>query len=165
MRVIKSKIMEESPYGIEWKVENFHWWFVVRRRLLKSLLSSIHLSSKCVTLDIGCSVGSNLRIFKSANLNIIGLDRSLYAISLARKRFKFDFINGDMNQLSIKPQSVGLIVAGSANLKAIDTVVVGLGTVLQAILANIVVFIAPAVIVVGLKAVYSLAKAAEAGKK
>ncbi|MDP2974154.1 MAG: hypothetical protein Q8N60_03825 [Candidatus Diapherotrites archaeon] len=61
--------------------------------------------------------------------------------------------------------SIGLIVAGSANLKAIDTVVVGLGTVLQAILANIVVFIAPAVIVVGLKAVYSLAKTAEAGKK
>lgn len=61
--------------------------------------------------------------------------------------------------------SIGLIVAGSANLKAIDGVIAGLGTILQAILANIVVFIAPAVIVVGLKAVYSLAKASEEHKK
>ncbi len=61
--------------------------------------------------------------------------------------------------------AIGLIVAGSANLQAIDTVVSGLGTVLQAILANIMVFIAPAVIIVGLKAIYSVAKAREAGKR
>ncbi len=61
--------------------------------------------------------------------------------------------------------SIGLIVAGSANLKVIDSIVAGLGTVLQAILANLVVFIAPAVIVVGLKTVYDLAKSPEASKK
>lgn len=54
--------------------------------------------------------------------------------------------------------SVGLIVAGSANLTVINGVVPGLGTVLQGILANIVVFIAPAVVLVGLKTVYSLSK-------
>lgn len=54
--------------------------------------------------------------------------------------------------------SIGLMVAGSANLTSIDMLVPGMGTVLQAILANIVVFIAPAVIVVGLKTVYALAK-------
>ncbi len=58
--------------------------------------------------------------------------------------------------------SIGLIVAGSANLTSINTLIPNLGTVLQAILTNIVVFIAPAVIVVGLKAVYVLAKAPEA---
>jgi len=58
--------------------------------------------------------------------------------------------------------SIGLIVAGSANLTSIDAFIPSLGTVLQAILTNIVVFIAPAVIVVGLKAVYVLAKAPEA---
>jgi len=61
--------------------------------------------------------------------------------------------------------SIGLMVAGSANLTSIDTLVAGLGTVLQSILSNIVVFIAPAVIVVGLKTVYALAKTPEAAVK
>jgi hypothetical protein len=55
--------------------------------------------------------------------------------------------------------SVGLIVAGSANLTVINDVVPTLGTILNAILGNIVVLIAPAVIIVGLKAVHDLAKA------
>jgi len=70
----------------------------------------------------------------------------------------------DKEVLTFMVASVGLIVAGSANLLIIDTVVLGVGTVLQAILANIVVFIAPAVIVVGLKAVYALAKTPEIAK-
>ncbi len=64
----------------------------------------------------------------------------------------------DKETLPFTVASIGLIVAGSANLTSIDTVVSGLGTVLQAILANIIVFIAPAVIIVGLKVVYALAK-------
>ncbi|MFH1239920.1 MAG: hypothetical protein V1672_01780 [Candidatus Diapherotrites archaeon] len=70
----------------------------------------------------------------------------------------------DKEVLTFMVASVGLIVAGSANLLVIDTVVAGVGTILQAILANIVVFIAPAVIVVGLKAVYALAKTSERAK-
>jgi len=54
--------------------------------------------------------------------------------------------------------SIGLMVAGSANLTSIDTIIPGLGTILQTILANIVVLIAPAVIVVGLKTFYTVAK-------
>jgi len=68
--------------------------------------------------------------------------------------------------LNIKPKevqtfiiaSVGLMVAGSANVTVIDSVIRGLGTVLQSILENIMVFIAPAVIIVGLRTVYSLSK-------
>ncbi|MDD5163439.1 MAG: hypothetical protein PHD95_04490 [Candidatus ainarchaeum sp.] len=54
--------------------------------------------------------------------------------------------------------AVALMVAGSANLMIINTVIPMLGTVLQAILANIVVFIAPAAIIVGLKAIIAMAK-------
>jgi len=67
----------------------------------------------------------------------------------------------DKEVLIFMVASIGLIVAGTANLTVIDSVVAGLGTILQVILANIVVFIAPAVIVVGLKAVYALAKTPE----
>ena len=64
-----------------------------------------------MAIDIGCGVGSNLRILGSAGLSVIGLDRSLHALSLARKKEKFSLINGDLNDLPIRPESVGLIVA------------------------------------------------------
>ena len=56
--------------------------------------------------------------------------------------------------------AVGLIVAGTGNLLIIDTVVAGLGSVLESILTNIGVFLAPAVVIVGLKTIYDLAKEA-----
>ena len=103
--------IKPTPYDIEAKVESFHWWFIVRRKLLRLFLSSLDLPCGCVAVDIGCSVGSNLRILVSAGLNAIGLDRSFYALSLARKKIKFPLLNGDLNNLPIRPKSVGLIVA------------------------------------------------------
>jgi len=100
-----------NPYDVENYVESFHWWFVVRRKLLKSLLSSTNLPQECVTVDIGCGTGSNLKILGAGGFKVIGLDRSFYALSLARKKIKFPLLNGDLSNLPIRPKSVGLIVA------------------------------------------------------
>jgi len=104
--------MEKNPFDIESEVESFHWWFVTRRRLLKSILSSIDVSVNCVTLDIGCGAGSNLRSLGSAGLyKTVGLDRSFYALSLAERKVKLPLINGDINNMPIRLNSVGLIIA------------------------------------------------------
>ena len=103
--------IKPTPYDIEAKVESFHWWFAVRKKLLRLFLSALDLPGGCVAIDIGCGVGSNLRILGSAGLVVIGLDRSFYALSLARKKIKFPLLNGDLNDLPLRPKSVGLIVA------------------------------------------------------
>jgi hypothetical protein len=54
--------------------------------------------------------------------------------------------------------AIALMVVGSANLVTIDTIVLGLGTILQAIVTNIVVFVAPAALVVALKAIWNMAR-------
>jgi SAM-dependent methyltransferase len=104
-----------SSYEVESKVENFHWWFVVRRKLLKSILSSIQIPRNCLALDIGCGTGSNLRTLTSSGFYTIGLDRSIYALTLVKKRKKnkhdFHLLAGDLNNLPIKTKSVGLIIA------------------------------------------------------
>jgi SAM-dependent methyltransferase len=100
-----------DPYEIEFEVEGFHWWFAVRRKLLKRLLSGLRLSPQSLALDIGCGTGSNLRALRSAGLSMIGLDRSIRALLLTKKKFKSPLINGDLNELPIKNQSVGLIIA------------------------------------------------------
>jgi SAM-dependent methyltransferase len=108
----KSKIRKNlTSYDVESKVESFHWWFAVRRKLLKSILSSIHVSLNDLALDIGCGAGSNLKVLLSAGIHAIGIDRSIYALSLTKKKLNFPLINGDLNELPVRPESVGLIVA------------------------------------------------------
>jgi SAM-dependent methyltransferase len=106
-----------TSYEVESKVENFHWWFVVRRKLLKSILSSVNLPINSLTIDIGCGTGSNLRTLTSSGLYTIGLDRSIYALTLVKKRKNkddFHLLAGDLNNLPIKTKSVGLIIAMDA---------------------------------------------------
>jgi ubiquinone/menaquinone biosynthesis C-methylase UbiE len=103
--------MKRSPYDTEHEVEGFHWWFAVRRKLLATLLFSFKFHSESLAVDIGCGTVSNLKILKSAGFSVTGLDRSIYALTLHRKKFKFPLINGDLTELPIRSKSVGLIVA------------------------------------------------------
>ena len=73
-----------TPYDIEYIVSDFHWWFATRRKLLKSLLSSINIPINSLTLDIGCGAGSNVKTLVSAGLYTIGIDKSMYALTLTR---------------------------------------------------------------------------------
>lgn len=54
--------------------------------------------------------------------------------------------------------SIALILVGSANLTAANTVVFGLGTIMQTIVVNLARFVAPAALVVALKSIFSMAK-------
>jgi len=54
--------------------------------------------------------------------------------------------------------AIALISVGSAQLSIINEVMAPLGTVLQVLVQNIAVFVAPAALIVALKAVYVLAK-------
>lgn len=53
--------------------------------------------------------------------------------------------------------AIALVVAGTASFSSIDSAITGLGSVIDAILNNISTFVAPAAVLVALKAVYTLA--------
>ena len=98
-------------YDVESKVESFHWWFVVRRKLLRSILSSVKAPKNCVALEVGCGTGANLRTLRSAGLYGIGLDQSVYALTLVKSKENFPLLVGDLNEMPIKTKSVGVIIA------------------------------------------------------
>jgi SAM-dependent methyltransferase len=100
-----------TPYDVENEVESFHWWFVTRRKLLKSILSSLEVQRNSLTLDIGCGAGSNLRALVSVGLEPIGLDRSIYALTLVKNKVNSPLLAGDLNNLPFKTKSIGLIIA------------------------------------------------------
>ena len=108
MTDIKSRV---TNYDIEWQVEKYHWWFSIRRKILGDLLTSINISKKEWAIDIGCGVGSNLNVLSSKGIYSIGLDHSLYALTLVKKRLELPLINGDLNKLPLRSNSIGLIVA------------------------------------------------------
>lgn len=110
--MIQPKIEENrTTYDVESKVESFHWWFVVRRKLLGSILLSVKVPKNCVALEVGCGTGSNLRALGSAGLYGVGLDQSVYALTLVRSKENFPLLAGDLNNLPIKTKSIGLIIA------------------------------------------------------
>jgi len=98
-------------YDIESKVEGSHWWFVGRRKLLKSVLSFVKVSQYRTALEVGCGTGANLRVLESVGFLGIGLDQSLYALHLLKKKLNFPLLTGDLNHLPMKSKSLGLIIA------------------------------------------------------
>ena len=99
-------------YDIEWNLERFHWWFVGRRKLLKWLSASLSPQKESWVIDIGCGVGSNLRLFQSMGSKLIGIDSEIYSLALARKRLAaVPLVNGDLMRLPFKPNSIDLIIA------------------------------------------------------
>ena len=77
----------------------------------------------------------------------------------AEKAFKWEDQRRDVLDKKAEKivAAIALIVAGSANLIVLNTLFTPLGTTLHAILTNIKILVAPAAIVVALKAVYHLA--------
>jgi SAM-dependent methyltransferase len=79
--------MTVDQYNVQAAVEDTHWWFVARRRILVTLASELlgRAPSKRI-VDVGCSTGANTAAL--ANLyNCIGVDPSVAAIERARSRF------------------------------------------------------------------------------
>ncbi len=104
--------MNQVTFDIEYKIERNHWWFEGRRKLLRSMLLSItEFKKNCLALDVGCGTGANLRVLGSSGFWGIGIDHSLYALALVRKKGDFPLLAGDFNRLPIKSNSIGLIIA------------------------------------------------------
>jgi len=104
--------MKKVTYDIEWKLESSHWWFIGRRKLLKSLLSSITIPQTSQLIDIGCGVGSNLGLLQSLGFKVIGVDSEIYSLLYAKKRFStIPLVNGEILNLPVRSNSIDLIIA------------------------------------------------------
>lgn len=102
--------MLPAQFQLHAAIEQRHWWFVARRRILRSLVGEILPPSRATTvIDVGCGTGANLAAL-AADYRCVGIDTSADAIRLAKERFpQTDFILGRA------PDDLGSI-AGEARL-------------------------------------------------
>jgi len=88
--------MDRDQYDLHAHIEERHWWFRARRRIVRGLVEELlPPNSGHTLLDIGCGTGGNTAAL-AQGYRTIGIDPSADAIELARKRFPArEFVCGD----------------------------------------------------------------------
>ncbi len=87
--------MQSAQFQLHADIEQRHWWFVARRRILRSVVGQLLPPSPCSTvIDVGCGTGGNIAALAD-EYRCVGIDTSAEAIQLARSRFQnVQFIHG-----------------------------------------------------------------------
>lgn len=73
--------MDERFHGWEVSVEDWHWWYQVRRDILDDLLRSLHLPHDARLVDVGCGTGGASLVLSRYGA-AVAVDRSGDALRL-----------------------------------------------------------------------------------
>lgn len=77
--------MKHEAYQEMFAVEDGHWWFVARRRIVQKILRSYCPDARQAILEIGCGTGGNLELL-AAHGNLCAMELDEQALSLAESR-------------------------------------------------------------------------------
>lgn len=79
--------MDPEQFRLHAFMEDRHWWFLGRRRILRTLAAPLlPASADRHVVDLGCGTGGNAAAF-AADCTVVGVDPDPGAIALARARF------------------------------------------------------------------------------
>ncbi|MGD9644362.1 MAG: class I SAM-dependent methyltransferase [Pirellulales bacterium] len=88
--------MNPEQLRLNARIEDEHWWFVGRRRILARLADQlVPCGPENLVIDVGCGTGANLAEVARQRRGV-GIDTSPEAVALARQRFAgVEFRQGD----------------------------------------------------------------------
>ncbi len=105
------KEMQSHHYPILYQVEDTHWWYVGRRRIIQSLVEKISTTLKNPKiLDVGCGTGANLKMLAAFG-KAEGVDISPQAVEFCRERGLDSVKLGAAEQLPFEDNSFELVTA------------------------------------------------------
>jgi SAM-dependent methyltransferase len=97
--------MEKSEYRKHYDLEECHWWFRGRRKILLGLLAAFPRPNRPrVWLDAGCGTGFNLTLLSRLG-PAFGCDSSEDALAFCRKRGLEGLVQADVQQVPFKDDS------------------------------------------------------------
>jgi SAM-dependent methyltransferase len=108
--------MQRHTYAILRRVENSHWWFAGRRRILESFIErivdelSLPEGRRPRILDVGCGTGANLDMLARFG-DTAGVDISEDALSFCRERGLTQVRRGAAESLPFEGDSFDLVTA------------------------------------------------------
>ena len=107
------KEMQSHHYPILYEVEESHWWYVGRRRIIQSLVERICATlnnSNPSILDVGCGTGANLKMLAAFG-RAAGVDISQQAVEFCRQRGLDAVKLGAAEDLPYENDSFALVTA------------------------------------------------------
>jgi SAM-dependent methyltransferase len=123
--------MQQHTYSIMHRVEETHWWFVGRRKIIESFLvrvcAELNASSRkepLKILDVGCGTGANLEMLSQFG-RAEGVDVSAEALEFCRERGLRQVKQGAAEALPYEKDSFDL-VTGLDVVEHLDDDVAGL---------------------------------------
>jgi SAM-dependent methyltransferase len=79
--------MHFDQFQLHADIEERHWWFVGRRRILRRLIDeALAAESGATIIDVGCGTGGNVASLAD-RYECVGIDTSSEAVDFARQRF------------------------------------------------------------------------------
>lgn len=79
--------MHHEQFQLHADIEQRHWWFVGRRRILRRLVAEVlPASPESLVVDVGCGTGANVAALAD-DYPCVGIDTSAEAVQLAQRRF------------------------------------------------------------------------------
>lgn len=103
--------MQQHTYSIMYEVEEAHWWFVGRRRIISSFVEQIIRdldTERPQILDIGCGTGANLELLAKFG-EAEGVDVSPEALAFCRTRGLQSVRQGEAEHLPYEDSSFDLV--------------------------------------------------------
>ena len=76
--------MEPNAYTVMNSLENKHWWYVSRRRIISKIIRKLDLSKNASILEVGCGTGGNLEML-SLHGKVKGVEKDEAALDVARQ--------------------------------------------------------------------------------
>ena len=107
------KEMQSHHYPILYQVEETHWWYVGRRRIIQSLVERIRAmlnKSNPRILDVGCGTGANLKMLATLG-KAEGVDISPQAVEFCRQRGLDSVKLGAAEQLPFENDSFDIVTS------------------------------------------------------
>src|SRR6266850_2699521 len=119
--------MQQHTYSIMYEVEEHHWWFIGRRRIIERFVAAVCREMgkrKPRILDVGCGTGANLQMLAQHGESE-GVDVSSEALEFCRARGLAKVKQGAAESLPYEDASFDL-VTGLDVIEHLDDDVAGL---------------------------------------
>jgi SAM-dependent methyltransferase len=104
--------MQEHAYPIMYEVEDTHWWYAGRRRIISSFLARVcqNFQTRPRILDVGCGTGANLEVLEEFG-ETEGVDISHEALAFCRERGFDNVRHGAAEQLPHDDNTFDVVTA------------------------------------------------------
>jgi SAM-dependent methyltransferase len=104
--------MDPKEFALQYEIEETHWWFKARRRLVRRFAERLRdeLGRPLRILDVACATAMSFRFLSDLG-SIHGLDISTETIHFAKQRGIHRIIRGDAQKMPFRSGAFDLVLA------------------------------------------------------